>query len=349
MAAGTAQPAQPFAAEFLNLLESVPDAIVILDGAGRIVLANGATEELFGFSRDELAGRSTEMLVAGGVRAASSASARRKDGTQLPVDIHLSRLETAHGSYLTATLRDVTERDRASQAKESFLGNMSHELRTPLNAIIGFTGTMLMGLGGSLTDEQREQLEIVQANGKRLLSLINDVLDLTKIESGRLELAFEPVDCRELVDEVALGMRGLAQEKGFALGVVAPPRGPTVYTDRRAVSQILTNLTGNAIKFTGEGDVTIELVAPQNGSGSGAIFRVADTGPGIAPEQADRLFEAFERGDASTSRSHEGTGLGLYLSQRLASLIGGRITFETEVGTGTTFALELPRSARTPS
>ena len=142
------------------------------------------------------------------------------------------------------------ELEAADVAKDLFLANMSHELRTPLNAILGFTGTMLMELPGPLTDEQAKQLRTVQANGKHLLSIINDLLDLAKIESGKVELNVEPIACRELAEEVVLGLRPLAEQKGIEMGWMAPEDDLEVRTDRRSLSQILINLMNNAIKFT---------------------------------------------------------------------------------------------------
>ena len=173
------------------------------------------------------------------------------------------------------------ELEAADVAKDLFLANMSHELRTPLNAILGFTGTMLMELPGPLTDEQAKQLRTVQANGKHLLSIINDLLDLARIESGKVELNVEPIACRELAEEVVLGLRPLAEQKGIDMGWMAPEDDLEVRTDRRSLSQILINLTNNAIKFTDEGErptraragrATTEARQPR--------FSVVDTGHG---------------------------------------------------------------------
>jgi signal transduction histidine kinase len=232
--------------------------------------------------------------------------------------------------------------EAASQAKDRFLASMSHELRTPLNAVLGFTGTMLMGLSGPLTDDQRKQLETVQSNGKHLLAIINDLLDLAKIESGKVELKFEPVDCRKLLDEVVSGLRPLADEKAIELRFNVPTHDVVIDTDRRSLSQILINLANNAIKFTDEGSVRVELSIHENGGGSAARFSIVDTGVGIEPADCDRLFVAFEQGESSATRRYEGTGLGLYISGKLAELLHGEIEFESTFGTGSTFVLEIP-------
>ncbi|HEV8524161.1 MAG TPA: ATP-binding protein [Terriglobales bacterium] len=215
---------------------------------------------------------------------------------------------------------------------------MSHELRTPLNAIIGFAGTLMMKLAGPLNEEQERQLRTIQVSSKHLLSLINDLLDLAKIESGKVELSCEPVDCRKLLEEVASTLRPMAEEKGLGFEVSAPLKELVIDTDWRALRQILLNLVNNAIKFTAEGSVRVEVQQrPVNGL-QATEFAVIDTGVGIRPEDQERLFQAFSQVDAHTRR-REGTGLGLHLSQRLAQLLGGQISVESEYGKGSTFRL----------
>jgi protein-histidine pros-kinase len=280
---------------------------------------------------------------------------RRKDGTEFPIEISLSPLETEDGLLATAAIRDVTERQRtekqlrdtnvaletANRAKDRFLASMSHELRTPLNAILGFTGTLLMGLPGPLNDEQIQQLRTVQANGSHLLALINELLDLARIESGKIELHIEPIDCAKLLEDVVVGLHPLAQDKDIGLAVEAVAERSTIHSDRRALKQILINLTNNAIKFTTEGGVRLRL---RTSEGDGALtrFDVIDSGRGIRAEDQERVFAAFEQIGTSISSPLEGTGLGLYICQTLSSLIGGEITFTSEVGRGTTFTLTLP-------
>jgi protein-histidine pros-kinase len=254
-----------------------------------------------------------------------------------------------------AAVRDITDRkrierqlreqnvelERASQAKDNFLASMSHELRTPLNAIIGFTGTVLMRLPGPLNAEQEHQLRLVQTSGKHLLSIINDLLDLAKIESGRIQITLETVDCRRVVDEVVQSLKPLASDKGLTLIIEASDDATAAATaDRRALGQILINLVNNAIKFTEAGEVRISLTRPAGPAGSLRIA-VRDTGPGIpAPDQA-RIFRAFERSAATAKSTDEGTGLGLHISQKLAELLHATITVSSVVGAGSTFILSL--------
>jgi protein-histidine pros-kinase len=287
-------------------------------------------------------------------------TAHHKEGNETVVSYNAATFYDRDGKLqgVFAAARDVTERKRfertmeeknielenANLAKDRFLASMSHELRTPLNAIIGFTGTLLMGLPGPLTIDQDKQLRTIQASARHLLSLINDLLDLAKIESGKVELDFEAVDCQSLVQEVANALRPLAESKGLALETEVPTQACVVQTDRRALHQILINLANNAIKFTDHGQVRLELRQRQENGQILTEVSEVDTGIGIRTEDQSKLFEAFSQVDASLARRHEGTGLGLYLSQKLTTLLRGHITFASEYGQGSTFTITLPEA-----
>jgi PAS domain S-box-containing protein len=252
------------------------------------------------------------------------------------------------------------EAERANRAKSAFLSSLSHELRTPLNAIIGFTGTLLMKLPGPLTAEQEKQLITVRTSAHHLLSLINDLLDLAKIQSGKVELSLTPVVCQEVIEEVTASLRPLAEKKGLQFTVDAPAEPVVLPSDARALSQILINLIGNAIKFTDTGEVSVRLRRTTNdqrltngdtrrttllGDHSALVeFTVCDTGIGIKPEDQARLFEEFGRVDSAEVRAREGTGLGLRLSHMLAELLGGTIELTSGLGVGSAFALVLPET-----
>ena len=236
-----------------------------------------------------------------------------------------------------------TELDVAMRSKDQFLSNISHELRTPLNSIIGFTDLLLtQDLGaGPLSEQQRDFLDTVARNGRHLLELINELLDLQRIAAGRMDLRPEPIDLATLLAEAVGSVQAQAQQRRHALVVHPPPAGLRVMADRQRVRQVLLNLLSNAIKFTTDGGRIALEAAPANG-GVAARVAVTDSGIGIAPEDQVKLFQEFVQLDASASRKYEGTGLGLALSRRLVELHGGTIGVESEIGTGSTFWFTLP-------
>ncbi|GMU22029.1 MAG: hypothetical protein AMXMBFR13_21170 [Phycisphaerae bacterium] len=239
-------------------------------------------------------------------------------------------------------LQDINqELASANRAKDRFLTGISHELRTPLNAVIGFTGTLLMRLPGPLTADQERQLRVVQSSAKHLLSLINDLLDLARIEAGRTRLQIEPIACQPLVQQVVSALRPMAESKGLRLETILPAQDLLASADRRSMHQILLNLVNNAIKFTDKGRVTVEL---KRDGRDGIEVAVVDTGLGIRLEDQEKLFQAFTQIDPPPRRRFEGTGLGLHLSQKLAGLMGGWIRFDSEYGKGSTFVLTVPEA-----
>jgi GAF domain-containing protein len=226
----------------------------------------------------------------------------------------------------------------ASQHKSQFLANMSHELRTPLNAILGYTELILDNVYGDTPDKMREVLDRIQRNGRHLLGLINDVLDLSKIEAGQLNLSLADYSLKDVVQNVYTAVEALAKEKQIALKVEVPPHLPAARGDERKLTQVLLNLVGNAIKFTDTGEVEIKAFAA-NGAFTVAV---RDTGPGIAePEQA-KIFEEFQQADSSITKKKGGTGLGLAIAKRIVELHGGRIWVESSPGQGSTFSFTLP-------
>ncbi len=255
--------------------------------------------------------------------------------------IELNMRLSQHAAELEEHNREMAlkniELAEASRMKSAFIANMSHELRTPLNAIIGFTGTLLMKLPGPLVPDQERQLSTIRTSARHLLSLINDILDMAKIEAGKVTISPEPVHCQQLLAETTDSLRQLAAQKGLTLAVHAPPSPIVIDTDRRALTQIVINLVNNAIKFTDSGGVTITL----SRDAGATRFAVTDSGAGIRPEDQAKLFQAFSQLDSTSTRHAEGAGLGLYLCQNLANLIGGTLGLESEFGKGSTFTLTL--------
>ena len=362
--------------KFQGLLEAAPDAIVICDQSGRIVIANSQADAMFGHTRQELIGRDIERLIPGRYRIAHAAHRSRffgepraramgvglellalhRDGTEFPVEISLSPLETESGTLVMAAIRDVRERRhmerelkekngqlrRANESKVRFLASMSHELRTPLNAIIGFTGTLLMKLAGPLNNEQDKQLRTVRSAAEHLLALINDLLDITRIESGQAKLHPEPTSCRQVATDVAEQIRPLADSKGLSLRLDLPAIDQVIRTDRRALRQVLLNLLSNAVKYTDQGGIDMQVSYAAEPGARTVHFSVQDTGIGINSEDRERLFRAFSQLGDEDGTARPGAGLGLYLSARLAKLLGGRINLESSPGTGSAFTLILP-------
>jgi signal transduction histidine kinase len=234
-----------------------------------------------------------------------------------------------------------------TEAKDRFFASMSHELRTPLNSVLGYHSLLLEGVVGEVPAQVKSFLERAQKSTRNLLHLVNDVLDLSKLEAGKMELVVVPARVRSIVEEVLATIEPLAAARQIAVEVAPWPPMPPIETDADRVRQILLNLLSNAVKFTDHGQVTISAVHAGDGTpaADGAQpgwveVRVSDTGPGIAPENQERIFHEFEQIVGATSRG--GTGLGLPISRKLARLLGGDLTVESTVGRGSTFALRLP-------
>ena len=351
-------------AKFRGLLEAAPDAMVIVGADGLITLVNSQTERLFGHAREALLGEPIEMLL----RGASLHTSRwrqmgaagvdlfglRQDGTEFAAEMSLSPIETASGTLITAAIRDVTERkqmearmEQANRLKSEFLANMSHELRTPLNAIIGFAELMHDGEVEVDSPQHREFLDHILTSSHHLLQLVNDILDLSKVEAGKMEFRPEAVDMKKIVEEVVAMLGPIASSKQIHVETAMDVAVKDIVLDPARLKQVLYNYLSNALKFTPEGGRVTVSAVPE----AGDMFRleVEDTGVGIKPDDLDRLFVEFEQLDATFAKRHSGTGLGLALTKRIVDAQGGFVGVRSVPGEGSVFHAVLPTRQRPSS
>ncbi|MBX3219173.1 MAG: PAS domain S-box protein [Labilithrix sp.] len=354
------------------LVEHSSDVVTLFDREGKARYISPAMERLLGYRPDELLGRDVTWLAPpdgraeadderGDAEAARGAmrtvhlTARHKDGSERSLEsiVH-DRLEDPAVEGYIVTTRDIGPRhaieeerrariqaELASRTKSGFLANMSHELRTPLNAIIGFSELMEQGVAGPLSARQTTYVANVLQAGRHLLNLLNDILDLSKIEAGKLALNPEWTELGAIIDAVEHGTRPLAAARGVTLDVSVPTTLPLLDVDPVRVKQILYNLVSNGIKFTPDGGAVRVVASADDGA---VRFGVEDTGVGIRRTDLSRLFKEFEQLEATgMAEKPEGTGLGLALTKRLVEMHGGTITVTSELGMGSTFTVVLPR------
>ena len=347
---------------FAELVSNSPVAIVTLDVHHNVVSANPAFEKLYGYREAEVVGKDLDQFITTETTRIEAAAyteqalasrpvqvmsqRRRKDGTI--VDVEVLGVPVVVGGRrvgLMALYHDITELRRArreaeaaNSAKSQFLASMSHELRTPLNAILGYSEMLQedaeeKGETGAVPDLQK-----IHAAGKHLLTLINDVLDLSKIEAGKMQLHLETFVVAPVVEQVATTIQPLVERNANRLEVSCDAAVGEMRTDTTRLRQVLLNLLSNACKFTDHGRITLQV----DRTGNDLVFRVRDSGIGMTPEQLGRLFQAFSQAETSTAAKYGGTGLGLAITRRLCQLMGGDITVESQAGTGSTFTVRLP-------
>src|SRR3569833_282000 len=352
---------------FRLIVESAPNAMVLVNAEGKITLVNSQTEKLFGFSRQELINNSVETLIPARYKdhhpeyrnaffstpktrsmgAGRDLFAKRKDGTEFPVEIGLNPLETDEGAMVLAAIIDITERkaQEANRLKSDFLANMSHELRTPMNAIIGFSELLIDKRVCDLNAKQLDNLKDIHASGSHLLQLINDILDIAKIESGKTELVIDTFSITAAIEEVIKVVKPIADKKGVHITIEMSDAVDKIAADKNKFKQILFNLTSNAIKFNQtDGNVLVKTELCDDGF---FVLKVTDTGIGIAQENMRKLFIPFVQLDTGTARKHEGTGLGLALTKTIIELHGGTISVESTLGQGSTFSVKMPIQVKT--
>ncbi|MGD2147752.1 MAG: GAF domain-containing protein [Anaerolineae bacterium] len=363
-----------------TIVQSSPVAIIASDFSGQVLSWNPAAERLFGYTEPDALGRELDALITTpqlrdearvitqqavtGERIHVVTRRSRRDGTLVDVEVSVMPVSgDGRGGMLIATYHDITELKRAERAlreakaaaeaanrtKSTFLANMSHELRTPLNAIIGYSEMLMEDAEDEGLDALYADLDKIHGSGLHLLALINDVLDLSKIEAGRMELYLETFDVAPMLEEVVTTVQPLVERNDSRLELRAAGDLSTLHGDLTKVRQSLFNLLSNAAKFTEGGTVTLEAFRDAVDGRDWLTFRVRDTGIGMTSEQMGRLFEAFSQADASTGRRYGGTGLGLVITRRFCQMMGGDVTVESEHGVGSTFTIRLPATATPPA
>ena len=361
---------------FRLMVESVTDyAIVMLDPEGLVVSWNAGAERIKGYSAEEIVGqhfsrfylqediqsgkpqRDLDVVAAKG-QFEDEGWRVRKDGSAFWANVVFTAIrdQSGHLRGFAKLTRDLTEpmkieatltkakeaADAANQAKSAFLATMSHELRTPMNAILGYSEILMEEAQEKGQEDFIPDLEKIHASGNHLLSLINNILDLSKIEAGKMDLFLESFGISRVIEDVVSTVRPLVEKNGNTLQVHCAADLGTMHADLTKVRQSLFNLLSNACKFTENGTITLEASRELLGGVDWIKFSVSDTGIGMAPDQMEKLFQPFVQGDASTSRKFGGTGLGMTITHRFCEMMGGEITAKSEPGRGTSFTIRLP-------
>jgi PAS domain S-box-containing protein len=351
-----------------NVLRSMGESLIVTDGAGRIRRVNPRTVEMLGYVEADLMGRPALSLVAEGEAPPATAGIERtyraRDGHLIPVWLSSARLRGADAAaeghvWLAQDMRELKRtqgeleraRDAAEQAnraKSAFLANMSHELRTPLNAVIGYSQMLREDCIGPEQPEVLADLEKIERSGQLLLGIINDILDLSKIEAGRETVRAQTFDVAAVLQDVSNALQPMAREQGNVLEIDCPEHARMAHADLPKFRQSVLNLVNNALKFTERGRVSVVVDRLRDGGGEWTEVHVSDTGIGIGREHLGKLFQPFSQVDGSTARKYNGTGLGLAISKKFCQMMGGDITVESEPGRGSRFTMRLPAKKTGP-
>ncbi len=341
-----------------SAVEVCPFGIVMVEPLGKIVLANVEMERMFGYAHDELIGQPVDILVPAslraqharhrgqfaahpGIRAAKNRilSGRRKDGIEFPVEVGLNPIHTNEGILILGAIVDISERLRIERLKDEFVTTVSHELRTPLTSIVGALGLLVGNAAKTLPAPTVRLLTIAHANSQRLIRLVNGILDMEKIESGKVVFVLKRVEVRSLVAQAIEANRHFAQGYGVRIRLDAASAAGDMRGDPDWLLQVVTNLLSNAVKFSPPGE---EVVAAVENRGGRIRISVRDHGHGVPDDFKPRIFEKFAQADASDARLKGGTGLGLSIVKQIVTRLGGEVGFDDAPGGGAIFHVELP-------
>jgi PAS domain S-box-containing protein len=346
-------------ARLRNMFEHAADGLITINTRGIVQSYNPACEKLFGYRADEVVGRNVSMLMpepyhsehdgyltnymltgeAKIIGIGREVEGRRKDGTLFPMDLSISEFRSGGEILFSGVVRDITQRKQIERMKSEFISVVSHELRTPLTSIRGSLGLLANSRDAGLPAPTLELLEIARRNSERLVVLINDILDMEKLESGKMRVLLQPVALDELLTDAVTANAAYATRFGVTLNLWTEPDLPPGLADPDRLTQVVANLLSNAAKFTRQGsDVDIQAVK----TGDRIQISVRDHGDGIPEEMRGRVFEKFSQADHSNSRERTGTGLGLSIARHLMRLMNGDVTFSSEPGKGATFFIRLP-------
>ncbi len=343
---------------FRMAIEVCPVGIVMTDRAGTITLVNTEMERLFGYTRDELIGQTIEILLPMNMRASHAKhrtqfgarpaarmgagrklAGRRKDGTEFPVEVGLNPMQAGDSGATLSIIADLSERNRNERLKDEFVSNVSHELRTPLTSIAGALGLLVGNASDTLPSSTLRLLKIAQTNSQRLVRLVNSILDMEKIESGKVVFVLKRIQVRSLVEQAIEANRGFAKGYGVRLRLDGAPEAAEMRGDSDWLIQVVTNLLSNAVKFSPRGEEVVLGVEKRSGN---IHISVRDHGHGVPEDFKARIFEKFAQADASNARMNSGTGLGLNIVKQIVTRLGGTVSFGDAPGGGAIFHVALP-------
>lgn len=341
------------------VLETVVDGIITIDNRGKIETFNRAAEKIFGYTSTEITGINVKSLMPAPFREEHDGYlknyretgdaqvigndrevvGRRKDGTTFPMDLAIGEMVIDGQQMFTGIVRDISERKEIERMKNEFVSTVSHELRTPLTSMMGSLGLLKADVLGEMPEQTKAMLDIAHKNGQRLINLLNDILDVEKMEAGKLEYVMKPLEILPLMENAIEANLGYGDAHGVTFILGKESSAATVQADEARMMQVMSNLMSNAAKYSAKGDEVEISVTTTDDS---VRVAVADKGPGIRPEHYEKIFKKFSQADSSDNRAKDGTGLGLSITKSIVESHGGRIDFTSEVDKGTTFFFELP-------